>query len=137
MTTNTKLNWLFFVVLIAGITVRFYVATLGHDFDFNTWLRIAQLPNHGAGVYATTLYNYAPGWFYILRGLYVLAGQDPVMFRYCVAGFLTLADIGIFFVLWRKFGKLAGCWFFLNPISVIVSGYQNNFDNLGILFALL
>ncbi len=137
MINNTRLNWLFFVVLIAGFAARLYVATLGHDFDFNTWLMIARLPDHGAGVYATTLYNFAPGWFYILRSLYFLAGHDPVVFRYCVAGFLSLADAGIFFILWRSFGRLAGSWFFLNPISIIVSGYQNNFDNLGILFALL
>lgn len=33
--------------------------------------------------------------------------------------------------------KLAGVWFFLNPIPIIISGYQNNFDNIAILFALL
>jgi hypothetical protein len=134
---NTGLNWLFLAILAAGIAARFYVATLGHDFDFNTWLMIARLPSHGAGVYATTLYNFAPGWLCILRGLYLLSGHDPVVFRYAVAGFLAFADAGIFFILWRKFGRLAGGWFFLNPISTIVSGYQNNFDNLGILFALL
>ena len=133
----TRLNWLFFVVLFAGIAARLFVATLGHDFDFNTWLMIARLPNHGAGVYATTLYNYAPGWFCILRSLYFLAGHNAVVFRYCVAGFLSLADAGIFLILWLKFGRLAGCWFFLNPISIIVSGYQNNFDNIAIVAGLL
>src|SRR5580658_7046787 len=105
MTNHTRLNWLFFVVLAAGLAARLYAASLGHDFDFNTWLMIANLPNHGAGVYGTTLYNFAPGWFWILRGLNFLAGHNPVVFRYFVAGFLSLADAGIFLILWRKFGR--------------------------------
>ncbi|HXL73523.1 MAG TPA: hypothetical protein VN963_07870 [bacterium] len=66
-----------------------------------------------------------------------MAGDNPVKFRYALAGFLTLVDAGTFFILWRKFGKLAGCWFFLSPISVILTGYQSNFDNLAVFVALL
>ena len=66
----------------------------------------------------------------------LLAGHNPTVFRYLVAGFLGLGDAGIFLILWRRFGRLAGCWFFLNPISIIISGFQNNFDNLAILLGL-
>jgi hypothetical protein len=69
--------------------------------------------------------------------LNLLAGHNPTVFRYLVAGFLSLGDVGIFFILWRRFGKAAGCWFFLNPISVIITGYQCNFDNLAVLLGLL
>jgi len=47
-----------------------------------------------------------------------------------MAGFLSLVDLGIFFVLWKKFGRPAAALFFLNPISVIITGYQSQFDNL-------
>lgn len=133
---NTGLNWLFFVALFSGIAARLFVAALGHDFDFDSWVIIAKVPL-GGNVYATTRYNFAPGWFLILHVLYFLAGHNPAAFRYFVPGFLSLVDAGIFYILWRKFGKLAGCWFFLNPISVIVSGYQNNFDNTAIFAGLL
>lgn len=122
--------------MIAGAAARLFVATLGHDFDFDSCEIVVSLPNHW-DIYATGRYNYAPGWFCILQGLNFLAGHNPVVFRYCVAGFLSLVDAGIFFILWQKFGKLAGCWFYLNPISIIISGYQNNFDNLAILTGLV
>lgn len=135
---NSRLNWLFFAVLTAGIAARLSVATLGHDYDMDSWQIMADIADHGGNVYASTdRYNFAPGWFHILHGLNVLAGHNPVVFRYAVAGFLSLGDAGIFFMLWRRFGKLAACWFFLNPISVIVTGYQCNFDNLAILLGLL
>ncbi len=134
---NTGLNWLFFVALFAGIAARMFVATLGHDYDYDSWVINAKFPMW-SNVYADTYrYNFAPGWFLILHVLHFLAGHNPAAFRYFVPGFLSLADAGIFYILWRKFGRLAGCWFILNPISIIVSGYQNNFDNVAIFTGLL
>jgi hypothetical protein len=134
---DTRLNWLFFVVLAAGIAARLFVATLGHDYDFDSWVINAKLPMWGNVYAATYRYNFAPAWYLILHVLYILSGHNPAAFRYFVPGFLSLADAGIFYILWRKFGKLAGCWFFLNPISIIISGYQNNFDNIAIFAGLL
>jgi hypothetical protein len=135
---HSRLNALFFVVLITGVAARLLVATCGHDYDMDSWQLVAGIADRGENVYASTeRYNFAPGWFHILHGLNVLDGHNPAVFRYLVAGFLSLADAGIFFILWRRFGRLAACWFLLNPISVIVSGYQCNFDNLAILLGLL
>jgi hypothetical protein len=136
--SNSKLNWLFFAVLVAGIAARLLVATCGHDYDMDSWQLMAKLADHGDNVYASTeRYNFAPGWFHILHALNLLAGHNPTAFRYLVAGFLSLADAGIFFILWRRFGMLAAGWFFLNPISIIITGYQCNFDNLAILLGLV
>jgi hypothetical protein len=134
----SKPGWLFLAVMIAGIAARLLVATCGHDYDMDSWQIMADIADRGDNVYASTeRYNFAPGWFHILHVLNVLAGHNPHVFRYFVAGFLGLGDAGIFFILWRQFGRLAACWFFLNPISIIVSGYQCNFDNLAILLGLL
>jgi hypothetical protein len=136
--SNSRLNWLFFAVLVAGVAARLLVATRGHDYDMDSWQIMADIADRGDNVYASTdRYNFAPGWFHILHALNVLAGHNPTVFRYAVAGFLSLGDVGIFFILWRRFGKLAAGWFFLNPISVIITGYQCNFDNLAILLGLL
>ncbi len=125
-------------MLIAGMAARLLVAACGHDYDMDSWQIMANIADRGDNVYASTdRYNFAPGWFFILHGLNVLAGHNPAIFRYFVAGFLSLADVGIFFFLWRRFGRLAACWFLLNPISIIVSGYQCNFDNVAILLGLL
>jgi hypothetical protein len=135
---NPKPGWLFFAVLVAGVVARLLVATCGHDFDMDSWQIVANIADRGENVYASTdRYNFAPGWFHILHALNLLAGHNPTAFRYLVAGFLSLGDAGIFFILWRRFGKAAGCWFFLNPISVIITGYQCNFDNLAILSGLV
>jgi hypothetical protein len=135
---NSKPGWLFFAVLVAGIAARLLVATCGHDYDMDSWQIVAKLADRGDNVYASTdRYNFAPGWFHVLHALNLLAGHNPTVFRYLVAGFLSLGDVGIFFILWRRFGKTAGCWFFLNPISVIITGYQCNFDNLAVLLGLL
>src|ERR1700722_10967944 len=132
MTNNTKFNWLFFVVLIAGSAARLYVATLGHNFDFDSWEINANIPVTSNFYALTVRYDTAPPWFFILHGLNFLAGHNPTLFRYFVAGFLSLADAGIFSILWLKFGRLAGGWFFLNPISIILTGYHSNCDNLAI-----
>jgi len=135
---NSKPNWLFFAVLVAGVAARLLVATCGHDYDMDSWQLVANIADRGDNVYASTdRYNFAPGWFHVLHALNLLAGHNPTVFRYLVAGFLSLGDVGIFFILWRRFGKAAGCWFFLNPISVIITGYQCNFDNLAVLLGLL
>jgi hypothetical protein len=135
---NFKPGWLFCAVLIAGLAARLLVSTGGHNYDMDSWQIVAGMADRGENVYAgTDRYNFAPGWFHILHGLNQLSGHNPVIFRHVVAGFLSLADAGIFFFLWRRFGRLAGCWFFLNPISIIISGYQCNFDNVAIGLGLL
>jgi hypothetical protein len=135
---SPKLNWLFWAVVVCGMAARWLAAACGHNYDMDSWQLVAGIADRGENVYAATdRYNFAPGWYHILHGLNLLSGHNPVVFRYVVAGFLSLADAGIFLFLWRRFGRLAGCWFLLNPISIIVTGYQCNFDNAAIGLGLL
>ena len=135
---NSKPNWLFFVVVIAGIALRLLVATCGHNYDMDSSRIAADIVDRGGNVYAgTERYNYGPIWFHILHALNLLAGHNETAFRYLVTGFLSLVDVGIFSILWRKFGKLAASLFFLNPVSVIITGYDCQFDNCAILLGLL
>src|SRR5664279_132719 len=135
---DSKPNWLFFVVIIAGIAARLLVATCGHNYDVDSWQIVANIVERGANVYASTeRYTYGPVWFQILHGLDLLAGHNPAVLRYLVAGFLSLVDVGIFYILWRKYGRVAACLFFFNPISVIITGYHSQIDNLAVLLGLL
>ena len=130
--------WLPVLVLLIGMAARLWVATLGHNYDLDSWSIVADITWHGGNVYAETdRYEYGPVWFNILHGLGVLARHNPQAFRYLVAGFLSLVDAGIYFFLRRRFGEGVGALFFLNPVSIIISGYHNQFDNLAVLLGLL
>lgn len=125
-------------VLAGGIFARFWIGRFGVNFDFDSYRIVVDLMQHGQNVYASTdRYNYGPVWFNVLNLLDWLAGHEVHRFRYLLTGFLTLVDIGIFWVLWRRFGKWPAIIFFLNPISIIVSGMHNQFDNFGVLIGML
>jgi hypothetical protein len=133
-------RWLVVLLLLVGIVARFAAAARGHNFDFDSWRLVAGITHHGGNVYAETYrYNYGPVWFEILHGLDWFARLLPGSydsFRALVVCLLTAVDIGIWYVLTVRFGLAAGFLFFLNPISIIITGYHNQFDNLAILGAL-
>jgi hypothetical protein len=131
-------NWpLLLGVIIIGLAARLFLMTLGHTYDLDSYTIVAEIIGRGGNVYADTArYNYAPLWFNILHGLSQLAGHDQNTFHYLVTGFLSLVDLGIFYFLWRTLGKLAACLFFLNPISIIITGFHCQFDNLAVLLGL-
>ena len=128
-------------VVVVGIALRMYVATLGHNFDLDSYNIVADIVGRGENVYAsTTRYNYGPIWLHVVSGLKALAtaisSEPKEALGYLLSALLTVTDIAIFFVLWKKAGKLAACLFFLNPISIIISGYHRQFDNIALLLGL-
>jgi hypothetical protein len=130
--------WVVSAVIFLGLTARMWVATLGHNYDMDSWYIAADIARHGGNVYAeTTRYNYGPAWFQIIHLLDVLAGHQREVLRYLITGLLSLVDVGLFLFLSRRFGPVAGVLYFLNPISIIVTGYHCQFDNLAILLGLL
>jgi hypothetical protein len=134
----SRSDWGLLLVLIVGFAARMFAATCGDNFDVDSYKIVAEIADRGGNVYAgTDRYNYGPVWFETLRILYWLAGHDATVFRHLVAALLSLVDVGIFFVLRRYFGNLAACLFFLNPISIIITGYHSQFDNLAILLGML
>lgn len=135
---NSRPLWFFLLVIALGLAARMAMAVLGHNYDMNSYRVVAGILEQGGNVYASTdRYNYGPIWFQVLHVLDFLAGQDPKVFRYLVALFLSLVDIGICLFLLRQFGQTVACLFFLNPVSIIITGFYSQFDNLGILVALL
>jgi hypothetical protein len=132
----TKKIWLW-LVLAAGLGARFWCATLGHNYDLDSYRIVADLMAAGKNVYAgTDRYNYGPVWFNVIHLLDWLAGHDAKIFRWLLVGVLSAADAGIFFVLRQKFGVRAAVFFFLNPVSIIITGYHNQFDNVAVLLGL-
>jgi hypothetical protein len=133
-------------VVSLGFGLRIGLAHFGHNFDFDSFQIVAGLVQDHENVYAsTTRYNYGPVWLNILYVFYSLASWSSnflpygplTLFRYSLPFFLGLVDLGIMAVLWKKYNKTIAIIFFLNPISVFISGFHNQFGNLAVLVGLL
>lgn len=136
---------LFLSVVSIGIIARFFVMSLGHNYDFESYCIVGEIAGNSRNVYAeTSRYNYGFIFFCIQGFLYRIAqfaevksGDWILVYRILIVLVLTMADIGITcFIAWRYSMKKA-LLFFLNPISVIITGYHNQFDNIAIFLALL
>lgn len=129
------------VIILLGLSARLCAATFGSNHDFRSYLVVSSIVEKGGNVYAeTTQYNYGPVWFLILglaRAGANLFPDSGLAFRFIIPSILSLVDIGIFAVIWRTYGKIPACVFFLNPISIVITGYHNQFDNLAILLGML
>jgi hypothetical protein len=134
-------RWVVVFVLIGGIAARLWAATRGENFDFESWIMAADIFSHGGNIYAeTTRYIYGPVW-YVLIGVLgrvsTLFPNSAQAYRFLLPLLLTSVDIGIFLFINRHFNRTAAILFFLNPISIIISGYHVQFDNIAILLGLI
>jgi len=138
---NNKIHIAIALVLFVGISARIAVASFGHNFDFKSYLNVINVIEKGRNVYATKVrYNYGPVWFNILFFLDSCTASfdnNQLAFAYAISLLLTLVDIGIFFVINKEIGFIPAVLFFLNPISIIITGFHRQFDNLAILIGML
>lgn len=109
----------------------------GFNYDIESWKIAADILANDGNVYGQTgRYNYGPIWFYVLHFLDQLpltSAGHFLAFRWKVAIFLTVVDIAIFGVLLRFYGLLIASLFFLNPVSIIITGYHSQMDNFALL----
>lgn len=129
---------LFFI----GIVLRFMVMAFGHNYDFDSYCIVGEISGNLRNVYAeTSRYNYGPVFFVFQGLLYRLsqiAGDNWMnLYRVLIVSLLVFADLGIAVFIAYRYSITKALLFFLNPVSIIISGYHNQFDNIAILFALL
>ena len=128
---------IFWLCIFAGVIVRFVLMRLGQNFDFESYCIVGRLASEGRNVYAeTTRYNYGPVWFTLLGMFWRLSSfflHNIAVFRVMIVGMLTLADFLIARTISHKAGNFWGLVFFLNPVSLIITGYHNQFDNIAVL----
>lgn len=142
MSHKTKKEHVFLLGLLClGVMLRYIVMTLGHNFDFESYCIVGEISGNLRNVYAeTSRYNYGP-IFLMIQGLLYRVSQvndDWVLiYRVLMVSVLTIADLGIAAFIARKHSYIKALVFFLNPISIIITGYHNQFDNIAVLFALL
>jgi len=134
---NKILN-LFFIVFF-GFYLRIFISRYGHNFDYEMWVLNLDLYNNDKSIYNYGRYNYGPIWIWLLSFLDKINLQfisDLDFLRFKIIIFLSIVDFFIFILLFKKYNLKIASFFFLNPISIFITGYHNQFDNFAILIAL-
>ncbi|MFA6923449.1 MAG: hypothetical protein WC223_04265 [Bacteroidales bacterium] len=130
---NKNILFCFFALL--AIAIRMLCSLRGHSLDFETLDMSATAALKGENFYTEIpkISNYAPIGYFILGGIKSLCFN----FRYEMSLFLSLIDVLIAFLVFTRKNYFASLFFLFSPISIIISGYHCQIDNLAILFALL
>ena len=138
MQKNKKvIIFLCLLLFFTGLIFRVFLAYCGHNYDMESYWLVANIVDEGKNVYEQTFrYNYGFLWFNILYVIFKIA-KDFKTFRLLITIFLTIIDVCIFIILLKKYGKLAAFLFFLNPVSILITGHHCQFDNFAILTGML
>ena len=139
--TNFDKNQIYFYfIILIGLFFRLTASQLGHHTtDIEWWVFINDIYALDGEFYGTGVNVYAPGFINILKFLNNLpffAMDSLSAFRWKLIIFLTLIDCLIATILYRGFSLLITTLFFLNPISIFITGFHNQFDNIAILLGL-
>ena len=129
------------VAVIVGVAFRILLLCLTENLGFDDFYNTAFLGANGKNIYAnTTQYNYGILFSIICNQFYKIAqylGGSKLAYKLLHVGFLTLCNFVIAKIAERKAGTLWGILFFLNPISMVVDGYNTQIDNIAVMFGLL
>jgi hypothetical protein len=127
--------------LAAGVAVRLWLATLGHNFDLESWLIAGQALRAGKNVYVETFrLPYGPLWAVVsawalqVQGWLGWSGMGS--FHVLIVSVLATSDVAIALLLARLWEPAAAIVFILCPVSCLITGYHSQIDTLAILFAL-
>ncbi len=122
--------------IVIGVGLRMFAQTFPRNYDFKSYLVVSDMVLSGQNPYLSGRYNYGPIWFSVLAFLRLIA-RGPNEFRLAIAILLTACDVMIAMVLLRKRYALGAITVLLSPISVMISGQHQQFDNLAILIGLV
>lgn len=115
----------------------------GHNFDFDSYLIVGDIVSQGGNVYEeTSRYNYGPIFSWLQGFLYTISKILAVnsghgIYRLLMVTVLLVTDLSIAYWCYKKYSWKIAIVFFLNPISIIITGFHNQFDNIAILFMLI
>jgi hypothetical protein len=112
------------------------------NWDLGTYRQFVEVAPRGGDLYRVR-YHYSPVWAFLLLGLSRVASPLGVPFDKAVGALLLLADAATALLLFRiardclgrPVERAAGAalLFFFNPVSVFVTGFHLQWDNLAIL----
>ncbi|MBN1391308.1 MAG: hypothetical protein JW947_00725 [Sedimentisphaerales bacterium] len=133
------------MIIIAGTFIRLMLAAVPHiNFDMQSYEIVTGIVTKGGNVYAETKrYTYSPVWFWILFSLKQIQTKMPgVPFYFIVRSFLCVVDLLTLAILLLIAGlqKLppvrTAVFFFLSPVSFLITGFHGQFENLSMLMIL-
>ena len=135
---NINLHIILFAIL--GFALRIVVSNYGYNHDFIMWQKNLELFKNGESFYAYGKYNYSPLWvnlLFLVDSISLPFIDNQSIFRIKVVLLLSLIDFFIFFFICKNYSTKIGLLFFLNPISIFITGFHNQFDNIAILIAFI
>lgn len=134
------------LVIAAGTLIRLIFAGVMYgNYDMQSYEMVVNIINKGHNVYATTpRYNYSPVWFWILSALSKIRFPYLLMpFHILVKLFLCCMDLltlGVLLLI-ANIRKLPAArtaiFFYLCPVSFLMTGYHGQFENFALLMVLL
>lgn len=144
--SKSKLFFILLLIIMNGTIIRLMLASACYgNADMHSYHIVADIVEKGGNVYAeTSRYNYSPVWFTILGSLKKLQLQIPqlqfyfiVKFCLCCVDLVTL----LFLLLIARIEKMSlvktAIFFYLNPVSFLLTGYHGQFENLAILMVVI
>jgi hypothetical protein len=141
----------FVLLAILSIAAKLFLAGQGHNIDMESWSIFAEIILDGKNLYAETFRipyhpptdpSYGPVWCYVGAGVKYLQahllGSDSLdVFHALLALILSFVDVAIAYLLARHYSFVAGALFLVNPVSLLVTGFHSQFDNVAVLLGLV
>lgn len=138
---DIQINSILWPILIgiAGI-IRVYFATLGHNYDLDSYDLVADIILRSESVYGNTeRYNYGPIWAYSLAAIKYcvnIIGFTKTKFHIAIVLVLFIAELLFYKQLFNRYkNNLMVLILLFNPISMIIIGHHSQFDILAIALA--
>jgi hypothetical protein len=129
------------LLVLVAVGSRVLLGNLGYNFDVSSYVVVEQIVDQGENVYAHTIrYNYGPIWFYVVHAIALTAhlfADSWTAFLLLLSLLLALVDLMIAGLLYERFGPAAAALFLLNPVSIMISGFHRQFDNIPVLLAMV
>lgn len=144
--SEKSIIWSFTLIIFIGTIIRLLLAYMCFgNYDMKSYEIVADIVQRGGNVYAeTSRYNYSPAWFSLIGFLKRIQLQFPSFsFHFVIRSFLCGVDlVTLLFLLLianeEKISKIkTALFFYLNPVSFLMTGYHGQFENLAILMIVI
>lgn len=133
--------------LAAGAVRLAWLWAFRDNWDMGTYRQFVEAAPRGGALYSEAPYHYSPLWAFIVLGISKASALINLPFERAVGALLLLTDALTAYVLFliaryrlgRPAYRAAGSalLFFANPVSVFVTGFHLQWDNVAILLLLV